>query len=128
MQRELPTLAGREFKVGVGVGTAITIVVGLIFIFLGGSIDDAPPIIPSAPVWVGTLLVVEALALAAAWAGLTVYAGVFHRDSPGLNHWPIVQGLVAGALVGVLLVIVYLLLDADRDDRSSSRRRRGVRR
>src|SRR4051812_47225102 len=105
MQRELPTVAGREFKVGVGVGTAITIVVGLIFVFLGVSSDDAPAIIPSFPLWVGMLLVVEGLALTVAWGGLTVYAGVFHRASPSLKRLPIGLGLVAGALVGVLLVI-----------------------
>jgi hypothetical protein len=125
MQRALPTLAGREFKVGVGVGTTISIVVGLIFIFLGGSIDDAPPIIPSAPVWVGTLLVVEALALTVAWGGLTLYFGRFQHDAPSLSHRPIVLGLVAGAFGGALLLIVSLWLNQDGGDSASTRRRRG---
>jgi hypothetical protein len=125
MQRALPTLAGREFKVGVGVGTTISIVVGLIFIFLGASIDDAPAIIPSFPLWLGLLLVTETCALAAAWGGLTVYSGMAHHASPSLNHRSVVLGLVAGALAGVLIILVVLWQDTDRGDNSRSRRRRG---
>jgi 4-hydroxybenzoate polyprenyltransferase len=80
---------------------------------------------PSTPLWVGTLLGVESLALAAAWGSLTIYQGRFHPDSPRLKPWPMVRGLVAGALIGMLLVIGFLLLDGS--DSARPRRRRGTR-
>jgi hypothetical protein len=123
MERALPTLIGREFKAGVGVGTAITVVVGLIFLFLGASFDDRPALIPSFPLWLGTLLAMELSALVIAWGGLAVYFGAPHRAPPGPVHLPLVLGLLAGALGGVLFVVAFLLLGPDRSERLSSRRR-----
>ena len=72
MPGALPTLACRECKVGVAVGTPITLVVGLLFLFLGVSSDEASAIIPSARLWIGVLLAVDGLMLTAAWESTTV--------------------------------------------------------
>jgi hypothetical protein len=125
MQRALSALNEREFKVGVGVGTAITVVVGLLFVFLGGSIDDRPAIIPSTSLWLGALLAVECLALMAAWGCIMLYRAALYRDSPRLRQAPLVGGLVAGAIVGVLLVVIFVLGQIESDDHRSRRRRRG---
>ena len=124
MQRGLPASAGQEFKVGVGVGTAITVVVGLIFLVLGASLDDRPALISSFPLWLGTLLAMEVSALLIAWGGLAVCFDASRRDPPGPAHRPIVLGLLVGALGGALFVVLYLLLAADGGESPSSRRRR----
>jgi hypothetical protein len=125
MQRGLPAFAGREFRVGVGVGTAITVVVGLIFLFLGASSGDAPALLPSVPLWLGALLAAELSALLVAWGGLAVYFGAAGGAPPGPAHRPLALGLLAGALGGALLVVLFLLLEADASGGSGGRRRRG---
>jgi uncharacterized integral membrane protein len=122
MERGWPTLVDREFKVAVGVGTMVTVVVGLIFLFLGASVDDRSAPIPSFPLWLLTLLAAEASALLVAWGGLVLYFGASHDGPAGRSQLPLVLGLLAGALGGVLFVVFLLIGDAY--ERSSRRWRR----
>jgi hypothetical protein len=105
MARARPSFLGREFTAGGRVGLAITIVVGLVFVYLGGSVDDRPAPIPSAPLWLGALLAMELAALLVAWGALVLYFGAPRR--------PLVFGLLAGAAGGVLFVILLLLDESD---------------
>ena len=128
MQHRRRALGDREFQVGAGVGTAITIVVGLLFIFLGASSDDRPALISSFPLWLGALLAMEASALVVAWGGLAVYFGASRRGPPSVPHTPIVLGLLVGALGGALFVVVFVLLAADGGTGAPRRRRDRARR
>jgi hypothetical protein len=109
VERARPSFPGREFTAGVRVGTAITVVVGLVFVFLGASVDDAPALIPSLSLWLGTLLAAEFSALLVAWGGLAVYFGGPHRGPSEPAHLPLVLGLLVGALGGGLFLLVVLL-------------------
>ena len=105
MARARPSFLGRGFTAGGRVGLAITVVVGLVFVYLGASVDDRPAPIPSVSLWLVTLLAMELAALLVAWGALVVYFGAAHR--------PLVFGLLAGAAGGVLFVILLLLDDSD---------------
>jgi hypothetical protein len=120
MTRGLPTFVRREFKVGLGVGTAITVLVGLIFLFLGASIDDAPAIIPSFPLWLVTFLGAELATLLVAWGGLAIYFGASRHSPSDAGHAPLALGLLAGALGGALFM-VFMLLTPHQSGSSSDR-------
>jgi hypothetical protein len=109
VERTRSLFLGREFTVGVRVGTAITVVVGFVFVFLGGSVDDRPAPIPSFSLWLGTLLAAELSALLIAWGGLAIYFDASRPGPPAPTHMSLVLGLLVGALGGGLFVAALLL-------------------
>jgi hypothetical protein len=109
VERTRHSFRGREFTVGLGVGTAITVVIGLLFTFLGASFDDAPARIPSLSLWLGALLAAELSALLIAWGGLAIYFDASRLGSPAPTPRSLVLGLLVGALGGGLFVAALLL-------------------